>query len=317
MSVVPMLGGTGVMTGKVGLGCVTFGREIGENASSAIMDYAVENGITLFDTAESYGGGASERIIGRWLRQRRMARRVAVATKMTRGFTCARMREALERSLERLGLDRVDIYMLHSFDASVPLEETIEALTSMVAEGRTRSVGASNFSAAQLAAALAISKARGLSRFEVTEPIYNLVERGIETELLPFTRSHNIGVVSYSPLGAGFLAGKYTPDRAAIPAGLRFGIKPGHANIYFKPEHFAILERLREKAALTGIPMVRLAMSWALSNPDVDCALVGARTPAHIENALEALRAPIPAAWKAEMDSWTGAPISAPETPPR
>ncbi|MGA2328009.1 MAG: aldo/keto reductase [Bryobacteraceae bacterium] len=311
------LGGTGIQTGRIGLGCVTFGREIDHDAAFAIMDYAVENGITLFDTAESYGDGASDRIVGRWLCSRAMRQRITVETKITRDFTKPHLREALNRSLERLGLDQVDIYMLHSFDASVPMEETLEGLTQAVEEGRTRFAGCSNFSAAQLTTALLISETHGFTRLRVIQPIYNLVEREIESELLPLARAQDIGVVSYSPLGAGFLSGKYASDPASIPAGSRFDIKPGHAGIYFKPGHFQVVERLRHKAALTGVPMVRLAMSWALQNPNVDCVLVGARCPAHITNALDALRMPIPAEWKIEMDNWAGTPLSAPETPPR
>jgi 1-deoxyxylulose-5-phosphate synthase len=300
---------------KIGLGCVTFGREINEDASFAMMDYAVQHGITFFDTAEAYGDGASERIIGNWLRSRGMRERITVETKITRGFTRTHMREALERSLERLGLDCVDVYMLHSLHSSVPIKETLDALTSVIAEGKVRFAGCSNLSAAQLSNSLAVSAAYGLARFDVIQPIFNLAERASENDLLPLAQSEGVMVVSYSPLGAGFLSGKYTPDRAAIPAGSRFGIKPGHANIYFKPHHFETVERLRKLAAETGLPMTRLAMSWVLQNLNIDCVLVGGRSTEHLAHAIEALRAGISPELKTQMDSWPAPAAAAGESP--
>ena len=298
-----MLPGTDLQVSKIGLGCVTFGREIDEDAAFEIMDYAVENGINFFDTAAVYGEGSSERIIGRWLRACGLQGRIVVETKISHDFTIAHTRESLDASLDRLGLDQVGVYLLHRFDTTVPLEETLEALTVAVGQGRAQYAGCSNFSAEQLAAALDLSEQQGLTRLRVIQPIYNLAERDIETGLLPLACRRGVAVVTYSPLGAGFLTGKYPPDRAAIPAGSRFDVKPGHADIYFKPENFQIVGNLRRLSDRTGLSMARLAMAWVLQNPRLTTVLVGARTTSHIKNALEALD-PLPPQWRAEMDGW-------------
>ncbi len=280
---------------RIGMGCVTFGREISEDLSLEILDYAWENGITVYDTAESYGGGASERIVGKWLRTRGLEKQATIATKASLRFDRRGIEEALNRSLERLQLDSVAIYLLHRYDAATPLEESLAALTDGIARGLIRCAGCSNFSADRLAAALEIAA------LEVTQPIYNLVARDIETDLLPLCREREIAVMSYSPLGAGFLTGKYSPQ-TPIPQGSRFSVIPGHAKIYFSPEKFGIAAGLRRLSAATGSSPSRLALGWALHNPLVDCVLIGARTVAHVQNAIEALRRPLPAAWIEEMD---------------
>ena len=289
---------------RIGLGCVTFGREIDADASFRIMDDAVEKGIRFFDTAESYGDGASERIVGRWLRTRVMHRHVTVATKVGGRLTRSHVAEAIEASRERLGLDTIGAYLLHSPDPATPIEETLEALTPAVRQNKIGLLGCSNYSASDLSAALDASSAHGLARFQIIQPNYNLVEREIERELLPLAARNAIRVITYSPLGAGFLTGKYSPDRAQLPAGSRFDTKPGHADIYFSPEKFQTVERLRAKSAVTGVPMVQLAMAWVFQNPRVHTVLVGARSTAHLDNAFTALQEPFPADWKTEMDGW-------------
>jgi 1-deoxyxylulose-5-phosphate synthase len=287
---------------RIGLGCVTFGREIDQDAAFRIMDYAVEKGVRFFDTAESYGEGASEQIVGRWLRARAMQGRITIATKVLGRLTRSHVAEAIEASRERLGLDTIGAYLLHSPDPATPIEETLEALTLAVEQKKIGLFGCSNYSALELSAALCASDAHGLARFRIVQPNYNLVEREIERELLPLAARNDIRVVTYSPLGAGFLTGKYTPNRAQFPAGSRFAVKPGHADIYFTPEKFQTVERLRAKSTVTGVPMAQLAMAWVFQNPQVHTVLVGARSTAHLDNAFKALRWPLPADWKDEMD---------------
>lgn len=282
--------------GRIGLGCVTFGREIPEADAFAIMDHAVKLGIRLFDTAEAYGGGESERIVGRWMQSRGARNEIVLVTKVTRNFTREHVQEALTASLARLQTGRVDLYLCHSFDPATPPQETAHAMDSVVRAGLASAIGCSNFTGAQLEAALAISTSHGLARFAVAENAYNLVARDIETDLLPVTTRHEIGVLCYSPLAAGFLMGKYTPDRAQIPKGTRFDLIPGHADVYFSERNFATVERLKVLAARVGQPIERLAMAWALRNPAVDNILVGARSIAHLDNAVQALTTEFPAA---------------------
>jgi aryl-alcohol dehydrogenase-like predicted oxidoreductase len=284
------LGGTlPLEASRIGLGCVTFGREIGEAESLRLMDHAVANGINLFDTAEAYGEGASERIVGRWLRDRGCRERVIVQTKVTGGYSLGHVREALARSLERLECERVDLYLMHSFDAERPLAESLEAMTWAVESGLARAIGCSNFSAAQLREAIAVSRERNLARIEVLQPVYNLVARDAARELFPLCAAHRIGITSYSPLAAGFLTGKYTPDRSALPERSRFAIKPAHADIYFTEENFRVVERLRAVAEATGHSMAALAMGWVLNCEGIDTVLTGARHTVHIDNAIAAL----------------------------
>jgi aryl-alcohol dehydrogenase-like predicted oxidoreductase len=295
------IGNTPYRTGKIALGCVTFGREIDETAARQVMDFALAHGITLFDTAEVYGGGASERILGEWMRNAGTREAVVLQTK-----TLAHRPEDVERaiaaSLERLRTDRIDLYLLHRLSPETPLDETLDALGRGIRQGRIGAIGCSNCTEAELRGALEISRQRGLPRFEAQQPVYNLAAREIEAEFLPLCRAENLGVVSYSPLGAGFLSGKYTD---AVPAGSRFDLVPGHTKIYFTDRNFQIVRRLAALAERVGMPMVRLAMSWALRNPDLTAVLVGARTTAHIENAFEAARAELPQEWFEEMDQFS------------
>jgi aryl-alcohol dehydrogenase-like predicted oxidoreductase len=245
---------------KIGLGCVTFGREIDESQSFAIMDYAAEHEICFFDTAEAYGEGASEKIIGNWLRSRGMAGKIAVITKVSQKLTADNIREALRRSQERLGLDMIDGYLLHFFDETTPLENSLEGLAIAVENGSIRVAGCSNFNAEQLNRALDLNEQKGLIRLGMVQPIYNLTARTIEQDLLKDATERDVAVITYSPLGAGFLSGKYSANREMIPKGSRFDVRPGHVDIYFKLENFRLVEKLRLKSEATGLSMSRLAM---------------------------------------------------------
>lgn len=312
---------------KLGLGCATFGREITEDQSFAIMDHAFSLGIRFFDTAEAYGGGqarlyrknvlgeddvrevsgemhSSEKIVGRWMESRGVRRDIVLSTKVTNNFTRDHVRAALVASLDRLRTDAVDVYFYHAFDAGTPVDTATEAMDDAVRSGRVRAAGCSNYTGAQLEEALACAAARGLAPFGWTECNYNLVAREIETDLLPVAARHGVQVVTYSPLAAGFLMGKYTPDRSQLPKGTRFDVIPGHANVYFHDRNFRIVERLHALAARVGVPVQRLAMAWVLRNPGIDIVLVGARTTAHLDNAVAAVATELQPEWLAEIDQW-------------
>ena len=245
---------------------------------------------------------SSEKVIGRWLKSSRNRSRVVLQTKVTTDFTRQHIQDALDASLTRLQTDWIDLYLFHSFDAKTPLEEGLEALTRAVEQGKIRVAGCSNFSAVQVQESLEISNKQGLQRFEEVQPSYSLVERSIESHLLPLCTQEQIGVVSYSPLGAGFLSGKY--ERSSIPKGSRFDVIPGHVDIYFKDHKFGIVQRLREKSNETGHSMVRLAMGWVLRKQGITSVLVGASRSDHLENAIEALEMDFPDEWVREMDGW-------------
>ena len=317
------IGNTGYRTGKIALGCVTFGREIDEASSFRLLDYAVEQGILLFDTAEAYGGGqareyrrsvlkvddvreasdemhSSEKIIGRWLRATGMRPQVVLQTK-TLAYHRDKVSAAIQASLERLQTDRIDLYLSHKFHEDHYFQ-IMEPIAEAIRRGTIGAAGCSNLSAGQLEYALGLSLRHGLPRFEVTQPAYNLVSREIETEFLPLCRGENIGVIGYSPLAAGFLSGKYADS---IPKGSRFDVIPGHVDIYFHERKFAIVNELKALSESTGVPMVRLAMAWALHNPDLTAVLIGARSTAHIDNAVQALNTELPEDYFRKMDAFS------------
>ena len=321
------LGRTGRTISRISLGTTTFGREIDEDASRRILDYATERGMMLLDTAEAYGGGnarsyrrdvmgvqdvrettgemsSSERMIGTWMRDRGVADTVTVLTKVSSGNSPENIERALTASLERLQVDSVPIYMVHNYDDQVPLDETMDALSRAASDGRAQALGCSNFTGAQLRDALAISAARGYARFEIVENIYNLACPEEERDSMLVCTEHGITYLAYSPLGAGFLAGKYKNDRDALPERTRFYVIPGHCDVYFSERNFRVVEQLRAKAAEVGESMVYLAAAWVVANRSVGSTLFGARTTAHVDNALRAYTEGIPDELRAEMAAW-------------
>jgi aryl-alcohol dehydrogenase-like predicted oxidoreductase len=314
---------------RLGLGCTNFGREITEASAFALMDYALEKGITLFDTAEAYGGGnaaayrrerlgiddtrevshemhSSEKIIGRWLKARGCRDQITLVTKVTKDFSRAHVRGALEASLARLQTDYVDLYLYHSYDPSTPPAEAAAAIDAVIGAGLTRAGGCSNHTGPQLQAALETSRQLRLQPFGTVQLPYNLLQTGHDA--LPVAQRERLGVMAYSPLAAGFLSGKYTPDRAAVPKGSRFDVIPAHADIYFSPRNFRRVQRLHELAARAGPPPLQLAMAWVLANPLVSTVLVGARTPANLDNALAALQTRLAPEWLDEINRWDDDP---------
>ncbi len=323
------VGRTDIRISAVGLGCVTFGREIDEPTSYKILDHALETGINWFDTAEAYGGGnaknyrknvlgvddvrevssdmgSSELIMGRWIKDRGCRDDMVICSKVSSGNSPENIRAAMTASLERLDLDSVDIYELHSPDASVPIDESLGALAELVSEGLATEIGCSNFKEEQLREALAASERHGYPRFEVLQPPYSLAAPEADGGLFPLCRENQISTTTYSPLAAGFLTGKYTPDRGDFPDGSRFHVIPGHADVYFNNDNFKMLEHLRKKSDETGVPMVRLSMAWAMGNPDVTSVLVGARKTEQIDNAIEASEMKMSPELRAEMSAWGG-----------
>jgi 1-deoxyxylulose-5-phosphate synthase len=281
------LGHSGLLVSAIGLGGATFGREIDEPTAGAVLDRALERGITLFDTAEAYSAGRSEEILGRWVASRALRNQIVLTTKVAPPLDRARVIASAEASLRRLQVEAIDLFLLHSWDAGTPLEETLAALDALVQSGKVRYVGCSNFVAAQLGQALQQQDARGWARMEAIQPVYNLAMRAIGGELLPLCAEQQIGVITYSPLGAGFLTGKYQQG-SPVPSGTRFEIVPGHQEIYFNDQAFRTLERLRVTSAELRIPMARLAMAAVLGQPGITSTLIGARSPAQVDQAFDA-----------------------------
>ncbi len=281
------LGNSDLNVSSIGLGSVTFGREIDLETSFSILDYAMDKEINLIDTAEVYSAGGSEEVLGHWLSRNGNRQKVVLATKIAPPLGRERVLQFADDSLRRLQTDVIDLYQLHAYDDSTPFEETLDALNTLVEQGKVRYVGSSNFASWQLCKALWIADVNGWAPMVSVQPNYNVAIRDIEAEVLPFCADQNIGVISYSPLGAGFLTGKYTKTWTA-PKGTRFDVMPDHWEIYENDTSMRRMEGLREVAAETGISMVQLALAWAIGQPGITSVLIGCRTTSHVDQAFQA-----------------------------
>ncbi len=282
------------------LGGSTFGREIDQAAAFALMDHAVARGITLFDTAATYTAGASEQIVGAWLASRRPAAgTLTVATKIYPPFTPEAIDAAVAASAARLGVATIDLLYLHKWDAAAETPAALGELERLVRSGRVRSLGVSNFTAAQLSTVLALQQQSGLAPFRALQNVNNLAVSDVAPTVRDLCAAREVAIITYSPLGAGFLTGKH---RAGVQPGSRFDVAPGHQAIYFKPGPEGRLDRLAAVAARTGHSMAQLALAWAMHRPGVTSVLVGGRTPVHLDQAFAALALNEPALF-AELES--------------
>jgi aryl-alcohol dehydrogenase-like predicted oxidoreductase len=276
------LGRSGLLVSVVGLGCNNFGGRLDLDGARAVVDAALDAGVTLLDTADVYGGqGGSETILGQLLEGRRDE--VVLATKfgMSMGGQSERelrgsrryIRRAVEASLQRLRTDYIDLYQYHRPDGTTPVAETLEALSELVAEGKVRYIGCSNFAAWELVDAEWISQSGGLRRFVSAQNEYSLLERGAEAELLPACERHGIGVLPYFPLANGLLTGKYRRGEPA-PAGTRLA---GRAGILDHAD-FDRIEALEAFAAAAGRSLLDLAIGGLAAQPAVSSVIAGAST---------------------------------------
>jgi aryl-alcohol dehydrogenase-like predicted oxidoreductase len=290
------VGRSGLRVSEVCLGTMTFGmRDWGcdEKTSHAILDHAVGAGVNFIDTADIYAGGGSEEILGRWMKGKRPG--LVIATKVffptgpgpnDRGTGRVHVRQAIEASLRRMETDYVDLYQVHCWDRGTPLEETLGVLTDLVREGKTRYIGCSNYAGWQIEKAVRVSEREGLARFDCLQPQYSLVVRDIEREILPVCREEGLGVIPWSPLGAGFLTGKYRrADRP--PAGTRLANWEDTAQRHMTDRNFELVDLLAKIGGEHGKPVPAVALRWLLDVPGVTAPIVGARTVAQLEQSLQ------------------------------
>jgi len=285
---------------RIGLGCVTFGREIGKAASFVMMDHAVENGITFFDTAPAYGSGASEIIVGEWLAANRsLSDSILVATKLLPPYTRNNILESVECSLSRLKIDSVDLLYFHRWDQALNKPDAFFAFDELFKQGKVRMTGACNFNTAQLSYSLALQREHGLPLLNFIQNNNNLAVQDVTDEMTGICSENGIHMVTYSPLGAGFLTGKHLDGSTK---GSRFELIPGHQDIYFNDRALRRLERLRSVARRTGHSSIHLALAWALHRNGITSVLTGGRTINHIDQALSALAFDSPEIFK-ELES--------------
>jgi len=290
------VGNSGLAVSVLGLGCNNFGMRIGPEETAAVVDAAVDAGITLFDTAEMYGGGKSEEFLGAALAKSGKRDSVILASKFGRagqGGSRAEIIRSCERSLERLGTDYIDLYYQHYVDRTTPIEETLAALTTLVEQGKVRYLGSSNVDSWHVAEADHTARERRLERFVACQMEWSVLNRAIEAEVVPVCRRYGLGLISYFPLASGLLSGKYNDG---VPADSRLAT-PGYewlGDAIAGAEGRAKLARVRRLVAIAadlGLAPAQMALAWCLKNPDVSTVMLGATKPQQLRENLGALAA--------------------------
>jgi aryl-alcohol dehydrogenase-like predicted oxidoreductase len=295
------LGRSGLQVAPLCLGGNVFGWTADEAASFAVMDALIEAGLNFIDTADVYSvwvpghrGGESEAVIGKWLKRSGRRDAVVIATKVgmqmapdRKGLSAAHVARSVEDSLQRLQTDHIDLYFSHSDDASVPLEETLGAYQTLIAAGKVRAIGASNYTAARLHEALEVSRKMSLPRYEVLEPLYNLYARSdYEAELEPLCLKEQLGVITYFALASGFLSGKYRTAADAAKSARGKGV----IDKYLNPRGLKILAALDEVGKRHGTSPASIALAWQMARPSVTAPIASATSVGQLQELLAATR---------------------------
>ncbi len=308
-----ILGRTGVQVSSLCFGTMSFGTTADEAEAGRLYARCRDAGIDFFDCADVYGRGRAETILGRVMADERD--RLVITSKVfgrvgddvnARGLSRRHVVRAVEQSLRRLGTDRLDVYFVHKFDVLTPIEETLRALDDLVRRGLVLYLAVSNWAAWQIATALGISARNALSRFEAVQPMYNLVKRQAEVEILPLARAEQLAVTPYSPLGGGLLAGKYRagarPERGRLVEVEHYAIR------YGTPGTFGVAERFAEYADAAGVHPATLAVAWVASHPAVTAPIIGARDVEQLEPSLAAAEFGMTSAMRDEIAALSPAP---------
>ena len=285
---------TGLKVSRFSFGTMTFGAQTDEPAAHRIVGRCLDAGINFFDTANIYNRGAAETILGKALKARR--HKVVLASKVRgkmgdapddEGLSRAAIAKAIDASLKRLGTDYVDLYYLHQPDYAVPIEETLEAIEGLVRAGKVRFPAVSNYAGWQVCEILWICEKHGYKPYGISQPMYNLLARGIEEEYLPFCRRFGVAVVPYNPLAGGLLTGKHSRAGGPTP-GTRFDGNKMYQDRYWHEDDFGAVEELRAIAQEAGKTLVELALQWLLTQPVVDSVILGASRVEQLEENLKA-----------------------------
>jgi aryl-alcohol dehydrogenase (NADP+) len=296
------LGRTGLKVSRICLGCMTYGSSkwrpwvLDEEAAMPFFQKALEAGINFFDTADVYSQGESEVVTGKALKAYAKRHEVVIATKVNgpmgrdpnnRGLSRKHILDGIDRSLQRLGVDYVDLYQIHRFDHETPIEETLEALNDVVRAGKARYIGASSMYAWQFMKMLSTSRANGWTPFVSMQPQYNLVYREEEREMLPLCRDQGVGVIPWSPLARGFLAGgRASPGEGNTDRARTDEFAP---RLYYREPDFAVVEALTGVARARGVSNMQVALAWVLKNPAITSPIIGASKSHHLDDALAGL----------------------------
>ncbi len=298
------LGNTGLKVSRLCLGCMSYGSSkwrpwvLDEEASLPFIREALELGFNFFDTADVYSLGASESVLGRALRDFAVRRSdLVIATKVNskmgegpneKGLSRKHIMDSIDASLTRLGTDYVDLYQIHRWDHETPIEETLDALDDVVRSGKARYIGASSMSAWQFSKALHVSDRHGWSRFVSMQNHYNLVYREEEREMIPLCRAEGVGIIPWSPLARGFLAGNRVAEGKQGKT-VRAKSDDFAQSMYFEADDFAVAERVKQIAGQLSVKPAQVALAWVASRPGVTAPIIGATKPHHLKEAVEAL----------------------------
>jgi aryl-alcohol dehydrogenase (NADP+) len=316
-------GRTGMRVSQLCLGTMTFGFQCDDDTSFGIMDAAYNAGMTFFDTADVYplGGpfeavGRTEELIGEWMQRGERSRDdIVLATKCfgrsgphawDQGNSRKNVMRAIDASLRRLQTDYVDLYQIHFFDRSTPIDETLQAMDDLVRSGKVRYIGCSNTLAYQLARAIGRSELRGIARFDSVQPRYNLLFRENERELFPLCDEEQVAVIPYNPLAGGLLTGKHRPG--APTEGTRFTLgraQDMYRQRYWQDQMFATVDELRAVAEECGVPLTTLAVQWVLANPVITSPIVGASRPEQLAASVAAAETALADDVKQRLDELT------------
>ena len=310
------LGRTGVLVSELCFGTMSFGSEANEEESGLMFKSSRDAGINFFDCSNNYSEGRSELILGKLIKGSRDE--LVIVSKVSQrvgkdvnalGSSRRHIMLAVEQSLSRLQTDRIDLYFIHHFDPLTPMDETLRALDDLVRQGKVLYLGVSNWAAWQIAKALGVSERKGLARFECIEPMYNLVKRQVEVEILPLAEAENIGVISYSPLAAGLLTGKYTAG--AKPAAGRIVEKDQYARRYSEAAYYEVAGRFVQLAQELGVKPATLAIGWVKSHPAITAPIIGARNVEQLKDSLAAADLNLDAAMRDRISKLSAHPGSA------
>ena len=311
-----VLGKTGVKVSQLCFGTMSFGGDADAATSAAMYARCREAGINFFDCADVYQAGQAESILGKQIKSHR--NQVVITSKVyfpmgedvnARGATRKHMLWSVEGSLKRLGTDHIDIYFIHRFDDITPLEETLRVLDDMVRQGKILYVGASNFAAWRVAKALGLSAQQGWVRFECIQPMYNLVKRQAEVEILPMAQSENLGVIPYSPLGGGLLTGKYGKDLK--PDSGRLINNKMYQTRYDFDWMFETAENFTKLALRHGKSPASLAVAWVAAHPAVTAPIIGARSLEQLEGSLKSIEIEMTPELYTEISALSPEPVPA------
>jgi aryl-alcohol dehydrogenase-like predicted oxidoreductase len=301
------LGNSGIEVSVVGVGCNNFGRRIHDvSGARAVIDRAIDLGITLFDTADVYGNGISESFLGETLGPKRC--QVVIATKFGWGSPSGASRRTITRtveaSLKRLRSDYIDLYQVHYPDPNTPIEETLRALDELVRDGKVRAIGCSNFSARQVTDGLDTAARIGTTAFVTCQDEYSLLVRKIERDLVPLMLKRGMTLLPYAPLAGGFLSGKYLSGKP-LPKDARLAYSSHHATDVINERNWRLSDQLRDFAAQSGRSMLDIAFGWLLAQPVTASVIAGAMTPEQVEQNVRAGETKLTADEIAKLDTMT------------